>query len=355
MVKEKKKKQLDGTTVDVTSFNDERLLPPPPPQTEFSPKLETNQSNVGATNQQSFNQNLQIDPNLIQEQKMQTEQRNETNMQNASRGNDQLFTQNDRPSGVTVNGRTFLGLSPDEVEQLLAQEEAKKGGPATRAFAENVTLQNQQIEAQAQQERIQQVIQQLGLSSSQVQAIQSGLVEAPIEWQQALTAGGVSIIPSAIKGAGAGLVAGAIGGTALTPGIGTAIGAGAGLLAGLTSGILSNIKQQQKGEINKEVDVLTNAKTNMARLSTLASKDPGNAPMYVEIYNQQLAQVYRAQSKIKLETQGNLNSFMEDGTEILSNFELFLQPGGQADLYRRQLEMSLVGGTPPPLSLEDFE
>jgi hypothetical protein len=269
---------------------------------------------------------------------------------------DQLFkAESGRPSGATVGGRTFLGLSPGEVEKLLSQEEAKKGGPATRAFEENVTLQNQQIEAQAQQERIQQVIQQLGLSDSQVQAVQSGLVEAPIEWQQALTAGGVNIIPSAIKGAGAGLVAGAVGGTALTPGIGTAIGAGAGLLAGLTSGILSNIKQQQKGQINKEVDVLTNAKTNMARLSTLASKDPGNAPMYVEIYNQQLAQVYRAQAKIKLETQGNLNSFMEDGTDILSNFELFLQPGGQADLYRRQLEMALVGGTPPPLSLEDFE
>jgi len=214
----------------------------------------------------------------------------------------------------------------------------------------------------AEKQRLQQVASQLGLNEAQIQAIQSGLVEAPVEWGQALTAGGARVLPSALAGAGTGLAAGLIGakagaiaGTAITPGLGTAIGAGIGLLSGLTTGILANIKKQQKGQINKEVDVLTNAKRNMRQLSSLAAKDPSNAATYVEAYNQQLAQVYRAQRQIRLETQGNLNKFMEDGTDILSDFELFLSPSGQASIYRRQLELALMSGVEPSLTVEDFQ
>lgn len=228
-----------------------------------------------------------------------------------------------------------------------------------------MTFEQQQAQA-AQQAQAEAAIQNLGLNEQQIAAIQAGIVQAPVDFGQALTAGAANILPSAIKGAGIGLGAGLAGGAlagagagaaagSVVPVAGTAIGAGIGLLAGLTSGILSNIKSQQKGEIAATKDVLTNAKTNMRKLSALAAKDPSNAAIYVSAYNQQLAQVYQAQRKLKAETSGNLNKFMNDGTSDLSDFDLFLQPNGQADIYKQQLQMALLTGAPPALTVEDFE
>lgn len=213
--------------------------------------------------------------------------------------------------------------------------------------------------AQAQQaQQIQQAVSQIGLSPQEIAQAQAQATEAPIDLGQAATAGGAKVIPSAITGAGVGLGAaiggGAIAGTAVAPGVGTAIGAGVGLLAGVTAGILANIKSQQSGEIASTKDVLTTAKSDMRKLSSLAAKDPGNAAAYVEMYNQRLAQVYTAQAKLKLETNGNLNKFMNDGTQDLSDFELFLQPNGQAAIYKRQLELALMSGVAPELTAEDL-
>lgn len=204
-----------------------------------------------------------------------------------------------------------------------------------------------------QQVQRQQALSNLGLSQQQISAVQSGLVEAPIDWGQAGTAGVARVLPMIAGGAAGGAAIGAVaGGVGAVPG--AIIGGVGGLISGLTSGILANIKQQQKGEINVADQVLTRARTNMRQLSTLAAKDPGNAAIYVEAYNRQLAQVYQAQAKIKLETSGNLNKFMEDGTDILSDFELFLQPNGQAQIYRRQLELALMSGVAPSLTVDDF-
>lgn len=255
-------------------------------------------------------------------------------------------------SGVTMGGKTYLGLGPKDVENMLkAKQEKQQGGPATQAFETGAVASQQ---AATQQAISQQAIADLGLSPTQIQAIQSGLVEAPIDYQQALTAGAANIIPSAIGGALGGAAVGAVGtgGAASVP-LAVAGGIG-GLVTGLFKGVMSNIKKQQSGNISASQDVLTNAKTNMKRLSSIAAKDPSNAAMYVEAYNMQLAQVYKAQAQIKLETNGNLNKFMEDGTDILSDFDLFLQPNGQAEIYRRQLELSLISGVAPSLTVDDF-
>ena len=42
----------------------------------------------------------------------------------------------------------------------------------------------------------------------------------------------------------------------------------------------------------------------------------------------------------------DLNKFMEDGTEDLSDFTLFLAPGGYADIKKMQLEQALNKGVP---------
>lgn len=184
-----------------------------------------------------------------------------------------------------------------------------------------------------------------------------GQGEAPIDWRQALTAGtlgaGPSIFTRAAAGAGVGAAAGSV-----IPGIGTAIGGIAGGLGGgisaIYSGITSNIKKQQGGNIGESMNVLSSAKVNMRQLAILAAKDPTHADEYVDAYNQQLANVYAAQSRLKLETQGNLNKWMDDGTEKLSDFEIFLSPGGLADLYGVRLKNSLMAGGAVELTAEDM-
>ncbi|MCJ7651253.1 MAG: hypothetical protein MUP85_21810, partial [Candidatus Lokiarchaeota archaeon] len=101
-------------------------------------------------------------------------------------------------------------------------------------------------------------------------------------------------------------------------------------------------------------NVLTSARTNMRQLAILASQDPGNADRYIEAYNQQLANVYAAHSKLKLETQGDLNKFMDDGTEKLASFDLFLAPEGLANLYASRLQNSLLSGGAYQLTEADF-
>lgn len=272
------------------------------------------------------------------------------------KNSDQVFRDQESGniSGVTIGGKTYLGLKPQDVEMMTAAKQAKtQGGPATQAFEQGAIAQQQQTQQQAIS---QEAIANLGLNPTQIAAIQSGLVEAPIDWGQAITAGFANVIPSTVGGAVGGAALGLLGGPAapVTSTGGAIIGGIGGFVTGLFNGIKSNIKSQQSGEISASQDVLTNAKTNMRKLSTLAAKDPANAVLYVEAYNQQLAQVYKAQAQIKLETQGNLNKFMEDGTDILSDFELFLAPNGQAQIYQRQLELSLVSGVPPSLTVDDF-
>lgn len=179
----------------------------------------------------------------------------------------------------------------------------------------------------------------------------AALEQAPIDWGQALTAGAVNAAPSAITAAAGGLLA-ASGGLAAT-GIGApaAVGtlAGAGALyavAKLWGGVTSNIKAQQRGEIQAANKVLTNAKSNLRQLRMVVEQDPSRADEAIGIYQTQMNEVYRAQRKLKLETNGNLNKFMEDGTQDLAEFDLFLSPGGYADIQRMRLEQALARNAP---------
>lgn len=261
-------------------------------------------------------------------------------------------------TGIEKNGKTYLGkLSPDEVQSIIASEEKKKI-PAQYSLAEQARVKNLNELSQA-------AAQNIGLTPEQIQQAQLSAQETPIDYGQAITAGtvgaGGSIIRAAGTGLAAGAAAGAIGGS-VVPVVGTTVGAvGLGIAGALTgivssiySGINSNIQSQQKGEIAATKDVLAAAKTNMRQLAILANQDPINAHTYIQAYNQQLANVYAAQSKLKLETQGNLNKFREDGTQDLSDFELFLEPNGLADLYGQRLRIALNSGGSYQLTENDL-
>jgi len=236
---------------------------------------------------------------------------------------------------VIVDGKTLTR------EQYAQQQ---RDQPYTDAVAKEQQRQEQQ-----------QNVSQLGLSQQEIQQAQMQATEAPIDKGQAFTAGLANIAPSLAGGAAGGAAIGAIGGAGVGAIPGAVIGGVGGAITGFLNGIRANIKSQQSGEIASTKKTLTAAKTNMRQLATLASKDPANAAQYVELYNQQLANVYRAQAKLKLETQGNLNAFMEDGTQDLAEFELFLEDGGLATIYEQRLAMALMSGAPMEFTTEDLE
>lgn len=175
--------------------------------------------------------------------------------------------------------------------------------------------------------------------------------EAKVNKSQAFVAGLARAIPGLLGGLAAGAIGGAaVGGVGAIPGaIGGAI---LGTISGITSGYISNVQAQQRGEIQAANVELQAAKSNMRQFAMMASQDPARAEEYIELYNAQLTRAYQARQKVKAETSGDLNSWMEDGTRDLAEYDVFLQPGGRADLYGQRLAISLQQRV--PLSVEDF-
>ena len=240
--------------------------------------------------------------------------------------------------GFDRNGKTYYrpkGLSDEEwfgnIEALSSQEARKTNVPQGATIAGT---------AQKQYE-LQQQIGQIG----QIGAL-TDATEAPIDWGQALTAGGAKILPSMLGGAGIGAAAGLMGSAGALSIPGAIVGGVTGSISGFVGGVMTNIKAQQKGELQAADIELTNARTNMRQLAMLASQDPANADIYIAQYNAQLTRVYQARRQTAAEVAGNLNKFMEDGREQLADFDAFIQPGGIADIYGQKLQTSLQSGVP---------
>ena len=254
-----------------------------------------------------------------------------------------------RASGITTpDGRTFLGLSPAEVQQVATGEQERAARPLGTAPVGT---------AAAQQQEQQLIQQQAGQIGQLQEAAWAPVQQAPIDWSQAGVAG-ISNLPSIVSRTAAGAAGGAVAGGTLGLGVGAVpgaiVGGIGGFISAVWSGTAANIKGQQRGEIGASQDVLTNAKTNMRQLAMLASQDPANAGEYIQAYNAQLSMVHKAYRQIKAETQGDLNKFMEDGTDILSDFELFLGPNGTAEIYGSKLRVALTSGVPMPLTEGDL-
>ena len=250
------------------------------------------------------------------------------------------------PTNQTLGGKPVFNYRGTEVDKATYEALNKRGNPKALTSEQQAQFNQAQAntpEAQAQAQR-EQALSQLGLSPEQIMQIQAQAGEAPIDWGQAITAGIANFLPSAVAGGVGGAAIGLVGsGGALSAPLAIAGGVG-GALTGFFNGVRSNIKSQQSGEIQSTQKALTNVKSNLRQIRMLAQADPSRADEAVELYNQQMALAYAAQAKLKRETSGNLNAFMDDGTEKLAEFDLFFMPGGYADLQRIRIEQTLGSG-----------
>lgn len=270
------------------------------------------------------------------------------------------ITQNkDGTSTLTYADGTKKILSQKEESARNTELAARSGlniNAIPGADVQGLAIQTQQRNAQAEadrQARFQQIAQQGLLTPQELQAIQ----EANVDYGEVATSSLVGVLPGALGGAatavggsliGAAAAGGLAGATAgsVVPVAGTIVLGVLGAVAGALIAARSNLKSQKQGNINAAKDVLTHARTNMGALYTVVRRDPSRADEALKLYYDWRAQVQIAQRKVQVETQGNLNSWMNDGTDTLSDFDLFLQPGGYADIQLLRIQSALQNPTP---------
>jgi len=200
---------------------------------------------------------------------------------NPPRGTVETFSNREgAASGVTLpDGRTFLGLSPEDVNQIAQAEAEKTARPVNSAVAgtaqqkANVQAQNAQLIEQAKK----------GLMTSQeLQGVQG----AKTDYGQAVGAGVVGAAPGILSGSGLGglgtgaVVGGAIG--SVVPVMGTAIGAVAGGVIGAAvgsfiRGLKGNIAQQQAEEFTRDQSALSKGTATLRLLTADIKANPQNA------------------------------------------------------------------------------
>jgi hypothetical protein len=280
------------------------------------------------------------------------------------------------PSGIEVNGKTYLGLSPEDVDTIAMKDaERNKYNPDYQP-AVNLNYAVQQQQAQVQQQQAQQQAQarqqmlaqqlaqragiQLGGQDAQGNYIDSN--GAPMDWKQVglstaadksawATIGGLGASGGVLGGSigaalGAGAATGAAVGTAAAPfTLGTSVLAGiaVGALLGVGISVLSNIKQQKAENIAGYKSELTDGQKYLNQLTLLVQAHPENAQNYIDGFNLQMDKIAEARAKLYAEATSNLNAVIEeDATRELARFDNFYSPNGGRDILRMKMQNAIL-------------
>lgn len=228
-------------------------------------------------------------------------------------------------SGVTIGGKTYLGLNPKDVEKMTAAKQAKtQGGPATMAFEQQALANRQAIqqsqvlsEAQGQVKGTPQLTEQDILNAVPQ--------ETALENAQAGIAGVAGGVAGGFGGAALGAKAGALLGTALAPGVGTAIGAGLGAIVGAIGAAYTKITLDKRGDVKQAMKVAKIANTNFGQTidalnAGLISKDEA-----IRRWQEDKINLYAAQINLKRETSNDLNRFLSGGADELAQIEDYVR------------------------------
>lgn len=255
--------------------------------------------------------------------------------------NPEVFTdKSGRPSGVSIGGRDFLGLSQDDVNEISQRELSKTQLPpgtapvGTAQAQVNKAFQSQQLAGQVGQ-------------FGELPVSPTGL-----DFGEAATAGIVGSIPKALSlGVTGALAGGLVGGSAgaagapITGGLsipaGAAIGAVGGFVSGVAGSMISNFKSQRTDTTTSQQRVLDEGKQTMKDWATMAEADPANKATYLTEYNKVAAQIDQAYRQMKLDTNRDVAKF-ETALPNLAEFEAFYAAGGERDTLDNDMRNALL-------------
>lgn len=220
-----------------------------------------------------------------------------------------------RLSGIVLpDGRAFLGLSPDQVNEIANREFEKTQVPiGTQPVG---TAAN----AIRQQQETQRVISQLTGEPMLTEAdLLAAVPQEPfLEKTQALGAG----VIGAATGGGAAAVGAKLGaaGGSIVPVLGTAAGALIGAIGGYY-GKISYDKRQDVKQANKVGNI---ANTNFGQI--IDAVNAGLIPNDIALrrWQENRIALYAARANLKRETDTDLNRFLSNGADELARIEDFI-------------------------------
>jgi len=245
------------------------------------------------------------------------------------------------PSGITVGGKTYLGLSPNDVNKMAQADALNKENPFNAqpvGTAANIAQQ----QAQGAQ-----LAPQVGQTD---QSLLSRIEAQPLDAGEAIGAGLAGVIPGLLGGA----VAGAgIGGAATIPAggagaiPGAVIGALTGAVGGFLVGVRGSMKDQMSGSISSAGLTPKKVTTNLRALVTDTNKNPQNAAENLEMFNYQLSLMDMQEGKLIKETSRDLNKWLgQQGETQLQQYALFNSQGGTRQFLEQQMQMALLNPNP---------
>lgn len=251
---------------------------------------------------------------------------------------DQVFRdESGRPAGITIGGKTYLGLSPSDVEKMAATEEAKKGGPATQAFETGAIAQQQA----AQQQQIMNNLSPEVLASDGRQVVQpEGMVSKG------------ATIAAAGGGAVVGAKAGAALGTLVAPGIGTVIGGIVGGIGGAIGGAYAKMKVQKLQDVKEATKTFSQAKTNKNEILNMVNAGLVTEGQARELWREEKMNIISSYAYLKSQTQNDLNNFLSSPGDELIQIESYLALDG---LYDLEFEKALMLPNPSKIRIMPTE
>jgi hypothetical protein len=263
----------------------------------------------------------------------------EANKNREAVGTTEVFKNQDtgKLSGVRLEeGRTLLGLSPEEVRQQAANDLLNTTAPAGT------------VEGGAAARGIEQAAQSAALAQQVGQIDPStGLAPTGLDVGEALTTGFVNAVPRALAVAGGAAVTGAAigaGAGVATGGVLSAplaiAGAAIGFAGSIASSIISNFKSQRRDTTTAQQRVLDEGKQTLKDWSTMAKADPSNREFYLGQFNLQLQQIQDAHNQMLIDTNADVAKF-ETALPNLAEFNAFYSVGGERDALVNEMIISM--------------
>lgn len=230
-------------------------------------------------------------------------------------------------SGITLpDGKTFLGLSPDDVNKIAGREAERTAQPLGTSPVGTAAA------AQADMQRKIQTAQNIGnIDLATVQQMEA----EGLNVKEYLAAGGQGAVKSALGYGAAGAAAGALGGP-VGAGVGAAVGVTAGLVKGFYSDVTSNIKSQRNDLVTTKTKQLKQRKTAIQNYISAANANPAAADDYIAAANIEFSLIRRDYNTLLLESEKNLEFWGGDATPQLVDYEVYFESTEPALISRLQ-------------------
>jgi len=229
-----------------------------------------------------------------------------------------------KPSGIKLpDGRTFLGISQEEINAMSKKYTSERALPAGA------------IEAGTTRQLAEDTQRKISLAKN-VGTIDfetaSQIEEQGLNVKEYLAAGTQKALGSALAygatGAAAGLVASAptAGGIAPVTVTGGAVAGGAvGALKGFYDGVTANIKDQRKDLVSVKTKELKQRKTAITNYISAANANPAAADEYVAAMNVELSLVRKDYNTLLKRGNEDLEFWGSDATPQLVDYEVFFE------------------------------